>query len=150
MIHCTLYCTKAQIASSTIDKTPKKHITVRFANTNKQAGENDCGVFATTYCAALAHGENPSTFVYDQKVTRNHLVRCLEDGAIQPFPVIRQKRIGVPNTITIDVFCCCRNTDDGTKMVLCNKCKEWYHLSCISSTVKKGKKLHFSNCQKSL
>ena len=34
-----------------------------------------------------------------------------------------------PNTITIDAFCYCRNTDDGTKMVLWNKCKEWYHAS---------------------
>ena len=32
------------------------------------------GVFATAYCAALAHGENSNTFVYNhwQKVMRNH------------------------------------------------------------------------------
>ena len=51
-------------------------------------------------------------------------LRCLENGVIHPFPVVRQRRIGVPNAITIDVLCCCRNSDDGTKMVLCNKCKE--------------------------
>ena len=62
-------------------------------------------VFAAAYCIALAHGENPSTFVYEQKVMRNHLLRCLEDGVVQLFPVIRQRRIGVPNTITINVFC---------------------------------------------
>ena len=30
------------------------------------------GVFAAAYCAVLDHGENSSTFVYDQKVMRNH------------------------------------------------------------------------------
>ena len=89
-LYFTLHQSTKSLQAQSI-KTPKKYITVRFANTNKQAGENDCGVFATAYCAALAHGENPSTFVYEQKTMRNHLLRCLENGVVQLFPVIRQR-----------------------------------------------------------
>ena len=96
-LHFTLHqSTKSLLAQSI--RTSKKYITVRLVNTNRQAGENDCGVFATAYCAALPHGENPSTFgenpstfVYEQKIMRNHLLRCLENGAVQLFPVIRQR-----------------------------------------------------------
>ena len=89
-LHFTLHqSTKSLLAQSI--KTPKKYITVRFANTNKQAGENDCGVFATAYCAALAHGENPSTCVRAKDYEKS--LRCLENSAVQLFPVIRQRRI---------------------------------------------------------
>jgi len=127
-------------------KTSKTQITVKFANTNKQAGDNDCGVFAAAYCTALVCGNNHSSCVYDQKMMRNHLIKRFECGDIQPFPVIRPRRIGVAKIITIKVYCYCRNPDDGSKMVQCNKCKDWFHLSCITSGVTKEKKWHCDNC----
>ena len=42
-----------------------KCLVVKFATTNKQAGSDDCGLFAAAYCTSLAHGQNPSAFVYD-------------------------------------------------------------------------------------
>ena len=127
-------------------KTTKKQLSVCFANTNKQAGFNDCGVFAAVYCTALVHGDNPSSYVYEQKDLRGHLIKCLEGGTVQPFPVIRPRRVGVASIFTIDVFCYCRNRDDGSKMVQCNMCKDWFHLSCIEATIVKGKKWYCNNC----
>ena len=34
------------------------------------------------------------------------------------------------------VYCVCRKPDDGTKMVQCGKCKEWYHMACLNLTVR--------------
>ena len=32
------------------------------------------------------------------------------------------------------VYCMCRKPDDGSKMVFCEMCEEWYHLKCIQLT----------------
>ena len=62
---------KFQIAN--LIRTCRKKLEIRIANVNKQAGYDDCGVFATAYCTALASGQDPARFVYDQSVMRKHL-----------------------------------------------------------------------------
>ena len=57
--------------------TQRKSFTACIATVNKQAGYNDCGLFAAAYCTTLAYGQNPSAFVYDQARMRNHLYDCL-------------------------------------------------------------------------
>ena len=42
--------------------TKQKFFTVSVANVNKQAGGNDCGLFAAAYCTSIAYGQNPSSF----------------------------------------------------------------------------------------
>ena len=32
------------------------------------------------------------------------------------------------------IYCICRKPDDGSKMVFCERCEEWYHLKCIQLT----------------
>ena len=50
------------------------------------AGSNDCGLFAAAYCTSLAHGQNPSAFVYDQSLMGKHLMCCLEAQKMDLFP----------------------------------------------------------------
>ena len=86
--------------------------------------------------------QNPSSYVYDQSALRKHLIRCLEAQHMEPFQIIREQRIDrIANLISIDVYCYCRSTDDGTSMVCCDGkgCGEWFHLSCITSKVEIGK-----------
>jgi len=47
-------------------KTSKKNL--KIDSVNKQAGFNDCGVFAAAFCIALVNGQDPSTLVYDRAV----------------------------------------------------------------------------------
>ena len=129
-------------------KTTKKRLLVKFGNTNKQAEFDDCGLFAAAYCTTLAYGQNPSSYVYDQSALRENLINCLEAQHIEPFPIIRERRIGIANLIPIDVFCYCRNTNDGTPMVCYDGCGEWFHLSCVTSKVEREKKWYCQNCQK--
>ena len=134
---------------ATLLKTNKKSLVVKFANTHKQAGSDDCGLFAAAYCTSLAHGQNLSAFVYDQFLMRKHLVLCLETKKMQPFPVIHERRIGTAVLININVFCYCRSPDDGTPMVRCGgkDCGEWFHISCINSKIEKANKWFCKNCK---
>ena len=47
-------------------KTFKKTLKKKIASVNKQAGFDDCEVFAAAYCTALVNGQDPLTLVYDQ------------------------------------------------------------------------------------
>ena len=51
---------------ATLFKTKKKSLVVKSESTHKQAGSDDCGLFAAAYSTSLAHGQNPSAFVYNQ------------------------------------------------------------------------------------
>ena len=71
---------------------------------------------------------------------RKHLIKCFEQKNIEPFPVIKERRMSIyPKTITIKVYCYCRSVYDGQKMVECNGvCGEWYHTKCISTVSRSG------------
>ena len=110
---------------------------IKIANVNKQADYDDCGVFAAAYCTALANGQDPSSFVYNQSAMRGHLVEYLSNSMMEPFPVLRPQRSGNARTDTINIYCSCRSADDGGLMVRCNECKEWFHQSCVSTKIMK-------------
>ena len=80
-------------------------------------------------------------YVNDQSVMREHLIKCLEGSEMQPFPVMRERRIGAASSFIIDVYCYCRCPEDGTQMVQCDSktCKDWFHVNCIDTPVKTGK-----------
>ena len=43
---------------SKLIKTSNKCLQTKIVNVNKQANYDDCGVFATAYCTALANGQD--------------------------------------------------------------------------------------------
>ena len=75
----------------------------KIASTNKQAGTDDCKVFAAAYSTSLVYGHDPSCYIYDQRVMRTHLIKCFEEHMIQPFPVIGTRRTGSARLINIGV-----------------------------------------------
>ena len=99
----------------------------------KQAGEmadHDC-VFAAAYCTALAHGQDPGSFVYNQSIMKKkHLEQCLSNTKMTP----KARRGGNSRYDEVDVYCLCRSIDDGSPMVCCDKCNEWFHLSCVKAS----------------
>ena len=76
-----------------------------------QSGLYDCGLFAIVCATALALGEKPQLFFFDQWNMRAHLRQCFEDGKMKMFPVLRKRRVkksAVKTTEEVQVYCKCR------------------------------------------
>ena len=97
-----------------------------------QSGSYDCGLFAIAFATALALGEKPELFSFEQLKMHTHLRQCLEKGEMEMFPVSRKRRMKkslVKSTEEIPVYCKCRMPElPGDHMIECTACKEWYHL----------------------
>ncbi|KAJ6610202.1 hypothetical protein B0H10DRAFT_2061219, partial [Mycena sp. CBHHK59/15] len=52
----------------------------------------------------------------------------IENDRPKPTPKIKSKRAKSP---TPAIYCLCRKGDDGSPMVNCGECDEWYHFACI-------------------
>ena len=89
--------------------TKNKYFTVGIANVNKQSGDNDCGLFAAAYITSIAHGQDPSSIVYNQGLMREHLLTCLETKRMALFPTIRERRVLQSKIVKIEVYCYCRS-----------------------------------------
>ncbi len=116
---------------------------VQLANVTKQVGSNDCALFAAAYCTSIAYGVHPSSQIYNQQHMREHLYNCLTNQNMLLFPASRKRRVAVgrcgnKSISEVPVFCYCRCPDDGQKMVCCDRCEEWYHMTCIGTNLKKG------------
>ena len=149
MYYTTSTTTQLQIAA--IMCCEAGSITLKVENMHLQNGGSDCGVFAIAYATDLCYGNCPSTLQYCQDRLRAHLIRCLKSKHMIPFPS-RCRRPGKPHVETISVYCSCRLPEsDDEKMAACDKCGEWYHLSCakIPPEVFKNSKLPWmcSKCQ---
>ena len=114
---------------------PKGSVTVKVKNVDKQGGSSGCGVYALAYCTSLVHGENPCSFVYCQVEMRDHLKSCIENSHFTTFPVVKKRRLSTDDCCThvIEICPVCLLSDNGTVMVLCEKCNRWYHKECVQS-----------------
>jgi len=100
------------------------------------------GVFAAAYCTALVCGEDPSTMVYNQSCMRKNLELCLSRKKWN----VRPQRSGKNRIDSIDVYCICRLPDDGSPMICCDACKEWFHQSCFPNKVVRKEKWYCTKC----
>ncbi|KAJ7091389.1 hypothetical protein B0H15DRAFT_835841 [Mycena belliarum] len=53
----------------------------------------------------------------------------IENDKPKPAPKVKSKRAKTPTPAT---YCICRKGDDGSPMVNCGQCDEWYHFACIN------------------
>ena len=107
---------------------------INVINCKRQKGGYDCGLFSIAYATDLCFGNDPSMKTYTQKSMRSHLLSCLAENQMCPFPSEErnmQKR--VTKSFKIPLFCICRLPDNREeKMGKCEECKEWFHKSCLS------------------
>ena len=60
---------------------------------------------------------------------------CLKTGKITVFPIRGQRRkISPPRVETFHIHGICRLPDDGSQMVECHKCQNWFHTNCVRVT----------------
>ena len=53
----------------------------------KQSGTSDCGLYAIANATALCFGKDPAILYFNQALMRLHLVQCMEQKTITPFPL---------------------------------------------------------------
>ena len=67
----------------------KKILKAKFINVYMQTNGNDCGLYAIANATALAFGRDPSKEQYIPSKLRKHLIQCLEDKEMKPFPTAK-------------------------------------------------------------
>ena len=60
----------------------------------RKGGYRDCGLFAITTATLLAHGSDPTCYVFEQPPMRKHLLQCFENLKLCPFPTQSTLRPG--------------------------------------------------------
>ena len=51
-------------------------------NVAAQSGSTECGLYAIAIMTALAYGQDPALFIFDQNNLRTHLGECFKAGYI--------------------------------------------------------------------
>ena len=81
---------KAQVAALLQTESPALHL--QFMNVQMQAGGYDRGLFAVAFATALAFGEPPGQYHYDQEKMRRHLWNCFCRREMSIFPHSKLRR----------------------------------------------------------
>ena len=90
-IYDSLYST---ISLSLVDQvidllhTQSGKITFKSMEMQKQKGNSDCGVYAIAVATALCYQEDPTIICWNIESMRRHLLKCLEQSKMEPFPRI--------------------------------------------------------------
>ena len=126
----TLTETLIQIIADLMHSAPGK--AVQYVNVQYHKGSQDCGLFAIAFACEICFGKDPSSVTFVQSTMRQHVIEGLEQGNILPFPsAVRRQRSQVMRQEVFKIFCSCRMSNGGRKMIQCSKCREWYHLNCV-------------------
>ena len=132
------YRNKDQVTSLLF--TERSTIKIKFMNVQIQYGSSDCGLFAVAFATSLC-GIDPTTCIYRQPNMRRHFLACIDNGEMKEFPTARIRR-PITNPAKIDeitVYCTCRmpfnEQEAGEKMIMCYKCREWFHDTCLVKPV---------------
>ena len=69
-------------------KNDSGNVRVTFWPVQKQPDGHNCGLFAVAFAAEILSGKSPIEAVFDVAQMRDHLIFCLEQGALTPFPKV--------------------------------------------------------------
>ena len=124
-----------------------KELEIVNVSVQQQKGGKDCGVFAVAYALDVCLGKNPQYSVFDQTKMRSHLFECFSQGVLKPFPKGSSESLPrpAPTVRHIQVYYKCRMPEYyDERMVCCDGCDGWFHISCVN--LKESKTLDIWFC----
>ena len=159
ILHSEIYLYDSMYASASsktlktiaqILQTEQSHFSVKHLNVSKQTGSTDCGLYTIAAVTCILLGEDPTKVAFDQKALRLHLVKILEAKSLSAFPVVKTRRVveRISKIEQCDVYCLCRLPDNGEKMISCDLCDEWFHLTCVKLVEPVPDTWYCNNCSK--
>ncbi len=118
----------------------------------QQTGSSDCGVFAIANAVDICMGTNPENVRYDQGKIRAHLEDCFIKKSLCPFPRCSTAEPLPRPTRTVHkirLYCVCKMPEEyDEKMISCDTCRKWFHVSCVLSKVQLPDFWECNGCQK--
>ena len=127
-------------------KTEKKILKAKFSNVYMQTNGNDCGLYAIANATALAFGRDPSKEQYIPNKLREHLIQCLENKEMRPFPAAKgtsKRRKAIKKIENLQLYCVCKMPDTHTNYFLCDQCSDEYHPDCLGLDILQHKDRSF-------
>ena len=101
-----------QLVVASLVKTEKKILKAKFSNVYMQTNGNDCGLYAIANATAQAFGRDPSKEQYIPSKLREHLIQCLENKEMRPFPTAKgtsKRRKAIKKDRKLAVILCLQN-----------------------------------------
>ena len=124
--------TVLQIAN--IINTQNPFIQIEIMSVQQQQNTIDCAMFAIAFAVEICIGIDVERISFKQKDMRNHLLQCLLNHKITPFP--KSDKVvskSLPGIIRINVYCICRFPDFfDSDMIECEVCKDWFHYKRVT------------------
>ncbi len=123
-----------------------------FHRVTYQLDGSSCGVHAIANTLVLCTGGFPDCHFYNLENMRPHLIALIENGdhsELFDSETIVDRSSRVKKKQAQPVFCYCREIEDGSEMVQCNRCFEWFHFKCLMldiSEIEKKKKWYCNYC----
>ena len=101
-----------------------------YEDVDMQPNGIDCGLYSLAFATTLCSGGDPVKLHYHNDQMRSHLMKCLENGVVEPFPATKCGARRPRSIQTVEVYCHCRMPDGNSKMIQCIACREWFHQHC--------------------
>ena len=135
-LHCLPSLSQQRIIADLLQATVDE-IVIETMNVQKQLGGSDCGLFALAFITAVLNNQDPTAQCFKQNKMRRHLIECLERKTPFPVPITkrRQRQGDILHTTVVPIYCVCHLPDDGSQMVQCSNCFEWYHVKCVVTDI---------------
>ena len=133
---------KTQTVIAKYIRSQSKSVKIKVINVATQKGNTDCGLYAVAMMTSImiAYKEDPVNVVYSQANLRIHLQQCFEKGFLEKFPISKKRRLNrrITKEVVCDIYCTCQSSepDDGSEMIQCDRCNEWYHVKCVDFDLK--------------
>ena len=89
-----------------------KEISLKFQSVQFQKGSY-CGLFCVAFATSVCAGLDPAYLCHNQDIFREHVLYCIENKYISPFPSTIEERPNSTVERTITLYCLCRQPEVG-------------------------------------